>query len=42
MNAEGRVTFTEQDTLAAQVLYNRPPGNMGPDTDPPGFFIAGG
>ncbi len=42
MNAEGRVNFTEQDTLAAEVLYNRPPGNMDPDTDPPGFFIAGG
>ena len=42
MNAEGQDSFTERDTLAAQVLYDRPPGNMAPDTDPVGFSIAGG
>ena len=42
MNGQGRVNFTEQDTLAAQVLYTRPPGNMDPDTDPADVFIAGG
>ena len=39
MNAEGRTTFTEEDTLAATVLYNRPPGNAAPDSDPDGFFL---
>ena len=39
MNAAGRSTFTEEDTQASTVLYNRPAGNRSPDIDPERYFI---
>lgn len=41
MNAEGRSTLTADDEQAATVLFNRPPGNGSPDTDPEGFLLNG-
>lgn len=39
MGSGGRLTLAPEDLAAATVLYNRPPGNRAPDTDPPGTFL---
>ncbi len=39
MNPGGQSSFSEKDTEASTVLYNRPPGNRSPDVDPERYFI---
>jgi len=39
MNPGGQSSFSENDTMASTVLYNRPAGSRAPDVDPERYFI---